>query len=44
MLKFKENPVVRAPLNAKPQSHVDRKSLREMISSRFSKSLEYLSK
>ncbi len=44
MLKYAEKSVVRAPLNARPQAHIDRKSLREAISNHFAKSLEYLAK
>jgi hypothetical protein len=44
MLKYAEKPVVRAPLAARPQPNVERKSLRKIISERFSKSLEYLAK
>jgi len=48
MLKYAGKPVVRAPLAARPQPQpqpqVDRKSLRKIISDRFSKSLEYLAK
>lgn len=44
MLKLAEKLSVRAPLAARPQPNIDRKSLREAISERFSKSLEYLAK
>lgn len=45
MLKFAEKPVVvRAPLAARPQPQLDRKVLRNVISDRFSKTLEYLAR
>jgi hypothetical protein len=44
VLKFAEKLTVRAPLAARPQPNMDRKSLREAISAHFSKSLEYLAK
>jgi hypothetical protein len=44
MLKYAEKPVVRAPLAARPQPQLDGKSIREHLSARFSKSLEYLAK
>lgn len=44
MLKYAEKPVVRAPLAARPQPQIDRKALRDMISDRYSKTLEYLAR
>ena len=44
MLKYAEKPVVRAPVAARPQPHTDRKALREALTDRFSKTLEYLAK
>jgi hypothetical protein len=44
MLKYAEKLSVRAPLTARPQSNIDRKSLREAIASHFAKSFEYLAK
>jgi len=45
MPKYAEKPVVvRAPLEARPQPETDRKALRDVISDRYSKSLEYLAR
>jgi hypothetical protein len=42
--KLAEKLTVRASLAARPQPNLDRQTLRQAISARFSKSLEYLAK
>lgn len=44
MLKYAEKHTKRAPVNARPQPHVNRETLRAEINKRFSKSLAYLAR
>ena len=44
MPKYAEKPIERVCLKSRPQKVGDRKKLRELISERYSKTLEYLAK